>query len=243
MRHVKQGSNTGKESPKQDGKQQNQPTQTKNIRSFFTSDKSKEAGETPNDSESRAEHNTDKREKDAGPAGEQRTEDTSKDSGHGQEARTVEEKMTHCDDEDDRDDGVLFPLSGPGIDWYRDKGVKFNANLVRTEERMKNTVIMEGGEIKGLVRGSATGTLSENIDVLIDKLSSAASSKQQDHLSAMISIGHFIMNNRLIIPTQILTNKYKELKGLKDSTHIESARLLEVLTKHLNMVQIYIDGN
>lgn len=101
---------------------------------------------------------------------------------------------------------------------------------------------MEGGEIKGLVRGSATGTLSENIDVLIDKLSSAASSKQQDHLSAMISIGHFIMNNGLIIPTQILANKYKELKGLKDSTCIESARLLEVLTKHLNVVQIYIDG-
>ena len=149
--------------------------------------------------------------------------------------------MTHCDDQDDGDDGVLFPLSGPGIDWYRDKGVKVNTNVARTEERMRNTVIMDS-EIKGLVRGSATGSLSENIDVLINKLSSAGSSKQQDHLSAMISIGHFILNNGLIIPTQNLANKYEELKGLKDSTRIKYARLLEVLTKHLNVVQIYIDG-
>lgn len=69
MRRVKRGSNTGKESPKQDEKQQNQPTQTKSILSFFTSDKSKEAGETPNDSGSREEHNTDNREKNAGPGG------------------------------------------------------------------------------------------------------------------------------------------------------------------------------
>ena len=113
--------------------------------------------------------------------------------------------------------------------------------MARTEEQMRNTVIMEDSEIKGLVRGSATGSVRENINVLIDKLSSASSSKQ-DQLSAMISIGHFIMNNGLIIPNQNLANRYKELKGLKDSTCNESARLVEVLTKQLNKIQIYIDG-
>ena len=37
----------------------------------------------------------------------------------------------------------------------------------------------------------------------------------------------------------------REVQGgesFKDLTRIESARLLEVLTKHLNMVQIYIEG-
>ena len=163
------------------------------------------------------------------------------DSGHGQKGRTVEETMKDHD-EDDGDDGVLFPLCGPGIDWYQDKGIKFNANMARTDEQLRNTVIMEDSDIKGLVRGSATGSVTENINVLIDKLSSASSSKQQDQLSAMISIGHFIMNNGLIIPYQNLANRYKELKGLKDSTCIESARLVEVLTKQLNMIQIYIDG-
>lgn len=107
---------------------------------------------------------------------------------------------------------------------------------------MRSAVIMEDSEIKGLVQGSATGSLNQTIDILIDNLSSAASSKQQDHMSAMTSIGYIIINNEPIIPTQVLAKKYKEVEGLKDSTCIESARLLEVLTKHLNMVPIYIDG-
>lgn len=49
------------------------------------------------------------------------------------------------------------------------------------------------------------------------------------------------MNNGPIIPTQVLAKKYKEVKGLNDSTRIESARLVEVLTKHLNIVPIYKD--
>lgn len=32
------------------------------------------------------------------------------------------------------------------------------------------------------------------------------------------------------------------MKGLKGSTRIESASLLELLTKHLNLIQICIDG-
>ena len=155
--------------------------------------------------------------------------------------RTVEVAVKDygCDDESNE---VLFPLRGPGFDWYRDKGVKLNANVGRTEQRMRNSIIMEDNEIQGLVQGSATGSLSENIDVLIDKLSSPAPSKQQDHLSPMISIGYFIIHNGPIIPTQVLAKKYKELKALKDFTRVESARLLEVLTKHLNVVQIYIEG-
>lgn len=52
---------------------------------------------------------------------------------------------------------MLFPLRGPGFEWYLDKGVKLKANVARTEERMKNTVIMENNEMKGLTRGAATG--------------------------------------------------------------------------------------
>lgn len=47
--------------------------------------------------------------------------------------RTGEETMKDygCDD---KDDGDLFPLSGPGFDWYKDKGMNLNANMARTEE-------------------------------------------------------------------------------------------------------------
>ena len=49
-------------------------------------------------------------------------------------------------------------------------------------------------------------------------------------------IVYFIMNNGLIIPTRVLAEKYKEVKGLKESTRIESVGLLELLTKHLNLI-------
>ena len=49
----------------------------------------------------------------------------------------------------------------------------------RTEERIKNALIMEDNVMKGLMRGSSTGTLSQNADDLIEKLSSAGSTKQK----------------------------------------------------------------
>ena len=55
------------------------------------------------------------------------------DSGHGQKGRTVEETMKDHD-EDDGDDGVLFSLCGPGIDWYQDKA----SNSMQTWQELKN---------------------------------------------------------------------------------------------------------
>ena len=238
---MKRGSSTGKHSEdkrKLDEKENNRPMKNKNLLSFFTKQKKED---TPKYSGQRGERSTESIEKAAERGEEETTEETLKNFGREEEVRTVEQRKKDYGS-DDEDDGVLFPLRGPGFEWYLDKGVKLKANVARTEERMKNTVIMENNEMKGLTRGAATGSLSENVDVLMDKLSSAASSKQQDHMSAMISIAYFIMNNGLIIPTQVLAEKYKEVKGLKESTRIESARLLEVLTKHLNVVQVYIDG-
>ena len=238
---MKRGSSTGKHSEdkrKLDEKENNRPMKNKNLLSFFTKQKKED---TPKYSGQRGERSTESIEKAAERGEEEITEETLKNFGREEEVRTVEQTKKDYGS-DDEDDGVLFPLRGPGFEWYLDKGVKLKANVARTEERMKNTVIMENNEMKGLTRGAATGSLSENVDVLMDKLSSAASSKQQDHMSAMISIAYFIMNNGLIIPTQVLAEKYKEVKGLKESTRIESARLLDVLTKHLNVVQIYIDG-
>ena len=40
---------------------------------------------------------------------------------------------------------------------------------------MKNSVISEGKEAKGIFRGSVIGTLPQNIESLIDKLTAAGS--------------------------------------------------------------------
>ena len=82
--------------------------------------------------------------------------------------------MPDCGSDFEEPEEVL-PLVGPGLQWYYQKGANAVANLVRSGERMKNTVIKEDNKIKGLVRGTATGTLNQNVDVLIDKLSLAGS--------------------------------------------------------------------
>ena len=135
----------------------------------------------------------------------------------------------------------VLPLSGPGFfQWYAERGAKVSSNLSRNEERAKTSVITENNEMKALVRGSLSGTTSENINTLMEKLSVAGSIKQQEHLSAIISLAKYNIENGLIVPTQDLAKKYKEIKKLKQSSHIESSRLLEIITNQLNVVQIYL---
>ena len=135
-----------------------------------------------------------------------------------------------------------MPLNGPNLRWYFEKGVNALANVARTEARMDNQVVFEDSKRKGHVRGGVTGNLSENIELLLEKLSAAGSNNQQNHLRAMLSIARFLMDNGYIVPPQKLAEMYKEIKSLKESTRIESSRMIEILSKHLNVAQVYIGG-
>lgn len=87
----------------------------------------------------------------------------------------------------------------------------------------------------GVVRGNIKGSLTQNVYNLVERLSTGGSPKQQEHLNVMLSLASHIINNELIVATQDLARKYKELKNLKESAHIESSRLLEIMSKHLNL--------
>ena len=76
----------------------------------------------------------------------------------------------------------------------------------------------------------------------MERFSTGGSPKQQEHLNVIISFASYLINNGLIVGTQDLAQKYKELKTFKESAHIKSSRLLEIISKHLNVVQIYIGG-
>lgn len=148
---------------------------------------------------------------------------------------------THSNPADTNDEDVL-PLKGPGFRWYAKRGITYNSNLARSEERTKNAVIIQDNEMKGLICGNAKGSLAQNVEDLLERLSTAGSSKQHAHLGTMISLASHIVNNGLIVPTQDLAKKYKELKRFKELTHLESSCLLEIMSKHLNVAQIYIEG-
>lgn len=94
----------------------------------------------------------------------------------------------------------------------------------------------------GLVRGNIKGSLTQNVYNLMERFSTGGSPKQQEHLNVMISLASYIINNGLIVGTKDLAQKHKELKSFKELAHIESSCLLEIISKHLNVVQIYIGG-
>ena len=126
----------------------------------------------------------------------------------------------------------VFPLLGPGMKWYKERGVNAVTNLSRTDQ--------VDSENNCRAR-SATGSLKENIDALLQKLSNAGSEKQQQHFEALITLGNYLLENGPIIATQQLAAKYKEIKGIT-SKRLRSSRLFDVISKHLNVAQIYING-
>ena len=112
------------------------------------------------------------------------------------------------------EDKSVLPLKGMGFQWYTKRGINFNANAARTEERTRNTVIRDHHEMIGLVRGNIKGSLTQNVYNLVERLSTGGSPKQQEHLNVMLSLASHIINDGLIVATQDLARKYKELKGI-----------------------------
>ena len=58
----------------------------------------------------------------------------------------------------------------------------------------------------------------------------------------MLTLAKYVIENGPIVATRDVAKIYKELKELKPSYRIESSKLLEIMGKHLNVAQIYIDG-
>ena len=54
-----------------------------------------------------------------------------------------------------------------------------------------------------------TGSIRENIDVLITKLGDAGSKKQQQHFEAIISVGNYLIENGPLVQTQQIAKRYK----------------------------------
>ena len=54
--------------------------------------------------------------------------------------RSATENIKVQSKEDTKEPEELYPLSGPGIEWYQEKGVNAVTNLSRSEERLKRSI-------------------------------------------------------------------------------------------------------
>lgn len=74
----------------------------------------------------------------------------------------------------------ILPLKGPTLKWYFKKGLNALAKVPRADVSTKNQVA-----VVGLVRGCVCGAVSGNIEMLLQKLSSAGLTTHKITLSAI----------------------------------------------------------
>ena len=159
---------------------------------------------------------------------------------HEEQPRNIPKPSIYARNDKEQESEELFPLSGPRIEWYKEKGRNACTNISRSTEA--GNINVTDDEAPQLVLGSTSGTIKENIKALLQKLGEGGSKNQQQHLEAMVTLGEYLIENGPIVATQEMAKKYKEVKGLV-SQRVRSSRIIRSMSKHLNIAQIYVHGN
>jgi hypothetical protein len=135
----------------------------------------------------------------------------------------------------------IIPLKGPGLDWFKARGVVAMTNINRSLG--KEEKVYSDGELKGMV-SKVSGTLQVNVDEIVNQLNQGVSQKQQVHLMAVLSVAEYILQDGPVVPTQILANMYRENKDTDSNKKppYRSATFFHTISRHLNVMQIYLHG-
>ena len=161
------------------------------------------------------------------------------------------EHSLSSDSEDEKSDYVKVyshpeyshPLPFPSVsnEWYEKQRALEVHNAAREERRSTNTTAFdEEGNISFVDRSQTKGPLHQNIQSLKDQAAKLKEGSAKQHISSLIKAGEFIVANGPVVKTQEVGRIYLNEKGL--TTRKRSLELYEVLSKHLNLAQIYMYG-
>ena len=132
---------------------------------------------------------------------------------------------------------LLFPTVSR--EWYEKQRALEVHNAAREERRSMNAAVLdEKGKISYVNRSQAKGTLLQNVQALKDRAAKLEERNAIQHLHALIKAGEFIIVNGPVVKTQEVGKVYLSEKG--SSTRRRSLELYEILSKHLNLAQIYM---
>jgi hypothetical protein len=85
------------------------------------------------------------------------------------------------------------------------------------------------------------GTLSENIDYINKKLKATINKKHRKIIRCSLAVGKVLIKSGSFVPTQKAVEEYKKAKSTaNDQSHMLSGELWGAVSKHLNIIQIYI---
>ncbi|KAJ7360197.1 hypothetical protein OS493_018190 [Desmophyllum pertusum] len=142
----------------------------------------------------------------------------------------------------DSQNSFTLPLTAVGRSFYKKRGKLYHKNLKRRLQQQEQiSTSEEGKQMLDVLRSNVKGTLQENIASLENKIRFG---KSQHHLSQLgtLAVANYILEHGPLLPTTELCNVYKKAKGSSSKQRMMSAELFRILSKHLNIMQLYIEG-
>ena len=136
-----------------------------------------------------------------------------------------------------------------GHDWYAERGRNESKNRARLQSRTTNVIDSEGGSLLGTNRSTVGGILQQNLEAIKQKIEEKESWKEKSRLVGIKAVGEQIYKCS-ILSTQEAARIF--LNASKETVHGESCdeaikrknsmEAYEALSKHLNLIQVYIHG-
>ena len=142
----------------------------------------------------------------------------------------------------DSQKSFTLPLTAVRRSFYAERGKLCYKNLRRSIEKQEQTSTYdEGKQVIDVRRSNVKGTLEENIASLEMKICSSKSHHLMTQLSTLAVAKHILKHGPLV-PTTELCDIYKKTNGSLSNRRMMSAELFGITSKHLNIMQLYIEG-
>lgn len=133
-----------------------------------------------------------------------------------------------------------FYFSRLPFKWFENQTRLAEANTARNTKRSGAPVVFSGQEMLMLNRSNCIGSIDENLKSLKEVLVKLTDRKRIAHITAICLVGELFLSEGPIIATQDAANLYCRHKGITST--VFSSAFYEIVSKHLNFVQVYING-
>lgn len=143
-----------------------------------------------------------------------------------------------------------FPFPLLSLSWYRNRGKLSTANKCRENIRHTSQLqFSQEGKPTSLQRSQVEGTVEENIHQLHHLVALSGCASRKRFLRTVICLAEYIKQCGLLVRTQEVLDMYYNLNRQlstteKQKTHsrMNVGTFYEIISKYLNIAQIYIDG-
>ncbi len=130
--------------------------------------------------------------------------------------------------------------------WYREQGRLESANVGRKEIYDSGESKLVDGNLKYIMRAKVTGSLKDNIRSISSQLQVSKANGQTnmvEHLQALLECANLFAEQGPLLSTQEVGKRFYQVKHqCEPSRPLLAAAIYDTLSKHLNLVQVYISG-